>query len=54
MKLLKKIGNGLRAAVTSPDVVKAEKSVAVMIAARVALSLGASAGFVALIEKLAG
>ena len=52
MKTLKKVGNALLAAVTSPDAVKAEKSLAVLIAARVALALGASAGLVHLIEQL--
>jgi len=50
---LKKAGRALLAAVTSNEAVKKEKSLAVYVAARVAINLGASASLVALIEKLA-
>lgn len=50
---LKKAAAAFRAAVTSPEAVKAEKSLAVFVAVRVALAVGASASLVSLIEKLA-
>jgi hypothetical protein len=43
----------LVSAVTSPEAIKAEKNLAVLVVARVALAVGASAGLVALITKLA-
>ena len=49
----KKAGAAVLAAVTSPEAVKAEKSLAVLIAVRVALYLGAGAGLIKLIEGLA-
>lgn len=51
--ILKRAAAGFRAAVTSPEAVRAEKNLAVFIAVRVALAVGASASLVALIEKLA-
>ena len=49
---LKRIGAAILAAITSKDAIKAEKNLAVFLATRIALSLGASAGLVALIAKL--
>ena len=53
-KFLVKAGNALLAAATSPDAVKAEKSLAVLIVARALLAVGASASLVALVERLLG
>ena len=44
--MFKKAVRGLVAALTTPDAVKAEKSLAVIIVARVLLAVGASAGLV--------
>lgn len=49
-----KAWRGFVAAVTSPDAVKKEKSLAVFVGTRVALSLGASAGVVAAVVKIIG
>lgn len=51
---LKKAGNAFLAAITSPDAVKAEKSLAVFITTRVLIAVGASAGLVALVQHLGG
>jgi hypothetical protein len=53
-KFASKAWHGFVAAVTSPEAVKKEKSLAVFIGTRVALSLGASAGAVALVVKILG
>lgn len=50
---MKKILHAILAAVTSPTAVKAEKNLAVFIAVRVAIALGASAGLVAFIQHFA-
>jgi hypothetical protein len=49
---LKAILNGFLAAVTSPEAVRAERSLAALVIVRVMLAAGASAGLVALIGKL--
>jgi hypothetical protein len=49
---LRKAGNALLAAVTSPEAVTAEKSLAVLVVTRLALALGASAGLAELIVQL--
>ncbi len=46
----RKAANAVVAAFTSPEVVKAEKSLAVLIAVRVALAAGASVGVVKIIQ----
>ena len=51
--MFKRVVSAFKAAVTSPEVVKAEKSLAVLIAVRLALALGASAGLVEFIRSLA-
>jgi hypothetical protein len=48
----KKIAAAFVAAVTSPDAVAAEKSLAVLIITRFLLAVGASASLVAVLEKL--
>lgn len=48
----KKILAGIRAAVTSPEAVTAERSLAALIVVRVALSLGASASLVELVRQM--
>jgi hypothetical protein len=53
MPKLKKIGAALLAAITSPEAVKAERSLAVLVATRALLALGAGTGLVELISKLA-
>jgi hypothetical protein len=50
----KKAWHGFAAAVTSPTAVQKEKSLAVFVGTRVALSLGASAGVVAVVVKIIG
>lgn len=52
--VLVKAGKAALAAVTSPEAVKAEKSLAVLVAVRVLLAVGAGTGLVELIQKLAG
>jgi len=52
--MLKKALRAFLAAVTSPEAVKHEKSLAVLVITRVLLAVGASASLVALIEKLLG
>lgn len=49
----KRAWRGFTAAVTSPTAVQQEKNLAVFVAVRVALALGASAGLVAVIEAAA-
>ena len=51
--MLRKAWKGFLAAVTSPEAVKAEKSLAVFIAVRVLQAVGAGAGLAALVEQLA-
>lgn len=48
----KKVGAAVLAAVSTPDAVKAEKAVGVLVAVRVALALGAGLGTVDLIQKI--
>lgn len=48
---MKKIWRGLVAAVTSPEAVKQERSLAALVLARVLLAAGASTGLVELVEK---
>jgi hypothetical protein len=48
----RRVWRGLLAAVTSPEAVKQERSLAALIVGRVALALGSSAGLAALIEKI--
>lgn len=50
----KKVVNAVKAAFTSPEAVKKEKSLAVFVGVRVALSLGASAGLVEAVAKIVG
>lgn len=50
---MKKVVRALVAAVTSPEAVKAERSLAVLVATRVLLAIGAGTGLVELISKLA-
>lgn len=52
MSKLSKLWHGLVAAVTSPEAVKAERSLGALIAGRLLLSVGASAGLAELIVKL--
>lgn len=49
--MFKKILRGLQAAVTSPDVVKQERSLAALIVGRVLLAVGASTGLIDLLVK---
>lgn len=51
---LKKAGSAILAAVTSPEAVKQEKSLAVLVASRALLAAGASAGLVELAAKIIG
>lgn len=51
---LRLMGRAFLAAVTSPEAVKQERSLAAFIVVRVALAIGASAAFVSFIEKLIG
>lgn len=52
MTTLRKVWHAFTAAVTSPTAVKQEKSLAVLVAVRIALAIGASAGLVELIPKI--
>lgn len=52
MKRLKKIGKGVLAALTSPEAVKQERSLAALVAVRLLLAAGASAGLAEAIAKL--
>lgn len=47
-------GKAFLAAVTSPQVVKAEKAVAVLVITRVLIAVGASAGLIELVKQLGG
>lgn len=49
---MKKVVRALVAAFTSPEAVKAEKSLAVLAVTRVLLAVGASASLVELVSKL--
>lgn len=49
---MNKVWNAVKAAVTSPEAVKAEKSIAVLVAIRLALAFGAGAGLVEFIKGL--
>lgn len=51
-KKLAAVWHGLVAAVTSPTAVKQEKSLAALVAGRVLLAAGASAGIVEIVQKL--
>lgn len=50
--MFKKAVRGLVAALSTPDAVKAEKSLAVIVVARVLLAVGASAGLVTVVSDL--
>ena len=52
--VLKKAWRGFLAAITSPTAVEQEKNLAVFLITRVLISVGASAGVVALVAKLIG
>lgn len=52
--VVKRVVRAVVAAVTSPEAVKQEKSLAVLIVVRVALALGASAGIVEAVRGLVG
>jgi hypothetical protein len=49
--VLSRVGRAVLAALTSPEAVKAEKSIAVLVVTRVLLAVGASAGLVELAVK---
>jgi len=49
--VLSRVARAVLAAVTSPEAVKAEKSLAVLVAVRVLLAFGASAELVSLVVK---
>lgn len=51
---LKKVGRAVLAALTTPDAVKAEKYLGVVVAVRVLQAVGASAGLVELVRHLGG
>jgi hypothetical protein len=51
-KFATRVWRGFVAAVTSPDAVKREKSFAAFVITRFALSVGASAGTVVVVEKV--
>lgn len=42
------------AAITSPEAVKLERGLAAFVAVRIAIALGASVGFVELVDKIIG
>lgn len=48
---LKKIGTAIAAAFTSPEAVKAEKSLAALVITRLLITLGASAAIVDIVVK---
>jgi len=50
---IKVIGKAALAAFTSPEAVKLEKGLAVLVAVRIALAVGAGAGLVELIQGIA-
>lgn len=50
--VVKRVVSAVVAAVTSPEAVKAEKSIAVLVVVRVALALGASAALVETISRI--
>lgn len=50
---LRRAGSAALAAITSPEAVKAEKSIAVLVTLRVLQAVGASAGLVELVRHLA-
>ena len=54
MKVLKKIGASLLAALTTPEAIKAEKSLAVIALTRLAILVPAGAGVVLVIIKALG
>lgn len=54
MSKLKKALGAFVAAVTSPEVVQAERSVAVFVLTRVLLAVGASAALIELVNKVVG
>jgi hypothetical protein len=49
---LRKAWAGLRAGVTTPDAVKAEKAVGVIVATRILIAVGATDALVQLVTKL--
>lgn len=51
---MKKVLRAVLAAVTSPEAVKLEGALAVMVLTRVLLAFGATAGLVDLINRIAG
>lgn len=54
MKVLKKVGRGVLAALTTPAAVKEERSLAAQIVTAALLSAGASYGVVEIAQKLIG
>lgn len=52
--ILSKAAKGFVAAVTSPEAVKVERSLAVLVATRVLLAIGAGDALVRLVQQLAG
>lgn len=52
--ILKKVGRGVLAGLTSTEAVKAEKSIATLVITRVVISLGGSAITIETILKIAG
>lgn len=54
MKTLKKIAASLAAALTTPEAIKAEKSLAIIVLTRAAILLPAAAGVILVIIKALG
>ena len=52
--MLKKILAGVAAAFTTPEAVKAEKTLAVVVITRLIITLGGTAAFVDVVAKLLG
>lgn len=52
MQKLKKVGTAIVAALTSPEAVKQEKSLAVLVITRVLLAAGATDGLIQLVKQL--
>jgi hypothetical protein len=50
--MLKKVWASFKAAVTSPEAVKQERSLAALVVFRLALAVGASAGLAEFVSKL--
>jgi hypothetical protein len=51
---MNKLWRGFLAAITSPEAIRQEKSLAVLIATRLLIAAGAGASVVGLVAKLAG